>query len=382
MKRSLEATKREWMAPTLPRAAGGALAALAMAGVACGPPPPPVQAGGEGLAPPAETAASVTPAPVSDAPGQAHALLLHAAACWYGGLWSGAEGTPPEERRSADENRCRGLVKRLYGVEDKVKLDQLRLVDAAVVDKLAGEIEGLAGRDPVDGAHKEALGRVLRALAAAQRENNDAHIAADTVKADLKNTAEPETLTRDETAAVKPLRAHAGLEALLKLDAGDLGAEAHALGVLCALDRMELSRALPRHLKVYAVGDAYQLLFGVAPPPVPSDPTAKLVPGTWLNYLIDVARAAGHAVPDKATLSRERDPWAWGGVIAGFADKLRADTARLPKDSGLARVTTAIGKRLDAEWAEIPEVAERQKGMAEREAKERTGKDGKAAPKK
>ncbi len=373
MNRSLEATKLGFLTLVLP--------ALG----ACGSPPPPTQAGSEGVAPPAETAAGpAAPAPVSDAPGQAHALLLQAAACWYGGLWSDAEGAAPDERRAAAETRCLGLVQRLYGSEDKVKYDQLRLVDPGIVDKLAGEIDALASRDPVDGAHKDGLGRLLRALAATQRENNDAHIAADTVKADLKAPTEPETLTRDETAAVKPLRAHAGLEALLKLDAGDLTAEAHAMGVLCAMDRMELARALPRHLKVYAVGDAYQLVFGVTPPQVPSDPTAKLVPGTWLTYLTDVARAAGHPVPDKATLPREREPWAWGGVVAGFGDKLRADAAKLSKDSAFARVTSGIVKRLDAEWAEIPEVAERQKGMGEREAKERQGKDApkKDAPKK
>jgi hypothetical protein len=364
MKRSPEATKLGWLALVLP-----ALAASA----ACGSPPPPTQAGGEGV-PPAAQPQSGAPvsAPASDAPGQAHALLLHAAGCWYGGLWADAEGAAPDERRAAAEKRCVGLVKRLYGGEDKVKYDQLRLVDAAIVDKLAGEIDNLAGHDAVDGAHKEALGRLLRALAATQKENNDAHIAADTVKSDLKNQSDPETLSKDEVAAVKPLRAHAGLDALLKLDAGDLTAEAHAMGVLCAMDRMELARGLPRHLKVYAVGDAYQLVFGVTPPQVPSDATAKLVPGTWLTYVTDVARAAGHAVPDKATLPREREPWAWGGVVAGFGDKLRADAAKL--SGGFARVAGAVVKRLDAEWAEIPEVAERQKAMAEREAKERQDK--------
>jgi hypothetical protein len=167
---------------------------------------------------------------------------------------------------------------------------------------------------------------------------------------------------------VKPLRTHAALDALLHLDAGDLTAEAHAMALLCAMDRMELSRALPRHLKVYAVSDAYQSVFGVTPPQVPSDPTAKLQPGTWLTYLTEVARAAGHAVPAAATTPREREPWAWGGVVAGFGDKLRADTGKLGGD--FARVARVVVKRLDAEWAEIPEIAARQKAMGEREAKE------------
>jgi hypothetical protein len=348
---------------------------LALSLAACGSPPPTQAPGAEGIAPEAVGTAAGAPAPVatpaSDAPGQAHALFLEAAGCWFGGLWSDAEGGTPDVRRAAGEKRCLGLVTRLYGSEDKVKYDQLRLVDPAVVDRIAAEVERLASRDPVDGAHKGELVRLLRALAAAQRENDDAHIAADTVKSDLKNGSEPVTLSKDEVAAVKPLRAHAGLEALLKLDAGDLTAEAHAMGLLAAMDRMELARGMPKHLKVYAVSDAYQLVFGVAPPSVPVDPTAKLVPGTWLAYVTDVARAAGHAVPDAATLPREREPWAWGGVIAGFADKLRADTAKLAKDGAFARVAGFVVKKLDAEWAEIPQVAAGQKAMAEREAKEK-----------
>ncbi len=365
----------------------GSPALLALGLAACGPPAPPAQAPlGEpgGTASPEPSAAPTTasaPAPaLSDGPGKAHALVLRAASCWLGGLWSDAEGaTSPEERRRAAEKRCMGLVTTLYGTDDKVKYDQLRLIDLTVVDRLAGDVEKLAAHDAaVDGPHKDALGRLLRALAAAQRENNDAHIAADTVKADLKNPTEPETLTRDETAAVKPLLAHAGLEALLHLDAGDLTAEAHALGLLAAMDRMELARGMPRHLKVYAVSDAYQLVFGVAPPQVPTDAHAKLVPGTWLTYIVSVAAAAGHAVPAKATSPREREPWAWGGVIAGFADKLRADSSKLG-GTPFAKVVGAVVKKLDAEWAEIPELAGRQKEMGEREAKERAERK-KAAP--
>jgi hypothetical protein len=162
------------------------------------------------------------------------------------------------------------------------------------------------------------------------------------------------------------------LKALLELDAGGLTGEAHALGLLTAMDRMELARGLPKHLKVYAVEGAYQLVFGAAPPNVPADATAKLVPGTWLTYLIDVARAAGHAVPASASTPREREPWAWGGVIAGFGDKLKADAPRL--EGRLAKIAAHVAKRLDAEWAEIPEIAGRQKAMGEREAKEKEKK--------
>jgi hypothetical protein len=339
------------------------LAAAALS--ACGTPPPPTQAEGPAF-PPVATSAAPSPA----GPGAAHALVLHAAGCWFGGLWSDAEGAAADERRAAAETRCMSLVKRLFGDEDKVKYDQLRLVDGAMVDRIAAEVDKLAASDAEDGPRREVLSRLLRAVAAAQREANEAHSAAEAVKGDLKSAPiEAEALSKDEAAAVKPLRAHAALQALLSLDAGPLGGEAHALGLLSAMDRMELARGLPKHLKVYAVSDAYQLVFGVAPPQVPADATAKLVPGTWLGYLADVARAAGHAVPAGATLPREREPWAWGGVIAGFADKLKVEVPRL--SGAFARVAGVVVKKLDAEWAEVPEIAARQKGMAEREAKEK-----------
>jgi hypothetical protein len=265
------------------------------------------------------------------------------------------------------------LVARLFGAEDRAKADQLALVAPPIVDALAAEVDRVSA-NPVDGAHKDALGKLLRAVAAAQRENDDAHVAAEAVKRDLKDKEERDQLTKDEVTAVKPLRAHAALGALLALDAGDLSAEAHTMGLMCAMDRMELARGLPKHLKVYAVADANQLVFGVAPPSVPEDATAKLTPGLWLGYLSDVARAAGHAVPDKATTPREREPWAWGGVLAGFADKLRADAGKLEKGSSMARAAAGIVARLDAEWAEIPSIAADQKLIGDREAQEKARK--------
>jgi hypothetical protein len=315
--------------------------------------------------------------PVADdgSPGQAHALVLQAAGCWFGGLWSDALGATPEDRRAASEKRCMSLVTRLYGTDDKLRYDQLRLVDGVFVDKLAASVDVLATKDTAgDAPRKDALGRLLRAVAAAQREANAAHGAVDPVKLDLRGRPpEPENLSKDEAAAAAPLRAHAALEALLKLDVGDLSVEAHALGLLTAMDRLELARGLPKHLKVYAVSDALQLVFGVAPPTVPTDVTAKLVPGTWLTYLASAAAAAGHPVPDAAKNARAREPWAWGGVVEGFADKLRADQSKLGS-SALAKVTGAIVKRLDAEWAEIPEIAGRQGEMGEREAKDKAEK--------
>jgi hypothetical protein len=309
----------------------------------------------------APVSAGALPSDASD--GKAHALLVAASSCWFGGLWSDAAGSTPAGRHAAGEQRCMQLVNRLYGSADKAKYDALRKVDASVVTDLHAQIGKLASGDAVDGPRKAALDKLLDAEAAAQRENNEARLAADIVKGDQKT--EPESLSKDEVAAVGPLRAHAGLAALLGLDVGDLSAEAHAFGLFCAMDRLELARALPKHLKVYAVADALQLVFAVPPPAVPNDATAHLKPGTWLAYLTDVARAAGHPVPDSAQIPREREPWAWGGVIEGFADKLRADVPRLKGD--VATAAGAIVARLDAEWKDIPSIAADQKTMYERE---------------
>jgi hypothetical protein len=335
---------------------------------ACGDMPPPKQAGQqEGLPTPTAPAAPGEPASPAS-PGSAHALVIKAAACWFGGMWSDAEGAAnAEDRRIASEKRCSAIIQTLYGADDRAKFEAFRRVEKTTLDRLTEEVSRLAGGNPVDGAHKDAIAKLLRAVAAAQQEANAAHIAADQVKRDIKDHEEHETLSKDEVEAAKALRAHAAFEALLKLDAGDLSAEAHAMALMCAMDRMELSRGLPKHLKVYAVADVYQLVFGVAPPSVPEDATAKLKAGTWLNYIVDAARAAGHAVPDKATHPREREPWAWGGVLEGFTDRLHADAGRLEKGSSLAKAVAAILARLDAEWAEIPSVAASQKAMAERE---------------
>jgi hypothetical protein len=347
------------------------LVLLASSLPACGDLPPPKQVVQEGLPPTATETAPSEPA----TPGSAHALVVKAAACWFGGMWSDAEGaTNAEDRRIASEKRCSAIVQKLYGTDDHLKMEAFRRVEKTTLDRVAAEVDRLAAGESLDGPHKDALGRLLRAVAAAQHEANDAHIAADQVRRDLKDHEEHTTLGKDEVEAGTALRAHAALEALLKLDAGDLSTEAHAMGLMCAMDRMELSRGLPKHLKVYAVAGAYQIVFGVAPPAVPDDPTARLKPGTWLSYLIDAARAAGHPVPDKATSPREREPWAWGGVLEGFTDKLRADAGKLDKGSSLGRALAAMLAKLDAEWAEIPSIAASQKLMAEREDAEKAKK--------
>jgi hypothetical protein len=190
------------------------------------------------------------------------------------------------------ETRCQDLERRVWaGAQDKTHYEQLRALETNSVADVVAKVDETAKSDHVDDATRDALVRLTSGLADEERELMLARRAADRVKRDLDH--EPEKLNADEVAAVGPLRAHAKLDALLKLDAGGLSREAHALGLLGALDRVELARGLPKHLKLYAVADEFQALFGVTVPDVPQDATRKLVPGTWLRFLSDTASTVG-----------------------------------------------------------------------------------------
>ncbi|MGH7295916.1 MAG: hypothetical protein ACRELB_13320, partial [Polyangiaceae bacterium] len=153
----------------------------------------------------------------------------------------------------------------------------------------------------------------------------------------------------DKTYAARALMDTSGLEALETLDAGDLTPEARAFGLLCALDRLEIARKLPKHLKVYAVGQPFVRVFGVLPPPVPRDPTAPIKTGTWPGYLADVASAAGHAVPADAKEPIDRESLAWGGVLQAFADRLREVAPGISTRTPLPAVVARVADRLDGE---------------------------------
>ncbi len=111
-----------------------------------------------------------------------------------------------------------------------------------------------------------------------------------------------------------------------------------------------MARGLPKHLKLYAVADSFNLLFGIASPDVPEDGSKKLVPGTWLKSLVETAAAAGHAVPAKAKTPRERDAMAWSGMLEGFADRLKADNDGVSPSTDLSRVVTTVIHRLEGEY--------------------------------
>lgn len=291
--------------------------------------------------------------------GEAQRLVVGATACWMGGLWSDALGeqdNPPfnvtgvdDGRTAGIERRCDAVLVHVYGAVDPTQQKQLRAIEARVVDDLAARVRAIAENDRVDQPHADQLAALLRAIADAQRENILARTAADDVKRDEEGTSSREERATDKTLAAQALRRTAGIETLLSLGVGDLSHEAKAIGLLCALDRLEIARRLPKHLKIYAVGGPFVSVFGVQAPRLPEDPTAPIKSGTWPGYLVGVAEAAGHVVPSEATEPIDRESLAWGGVLQAFADRLRGETAFVSSRTPLPLVLSKVAQRLDKE---------------------------------
>ncbi|HLK40104.1 MAG TPA: hypothetical protein VKU41_25285, partial [Polyangiaceae bacterium] len=264
------------------------------------------------------------PAAPQRAPASAHGLLMTAAACWLGGTWSDAFGEADAAKASSVEARCRDLEGRVWAHEhDKIRFEQLRALEANAAADVIVKIDETARKESLDEGTRDALVRFAVAFVEEEKELMLARRAADRVKRDLDR--EPEKLTSDEVDATAALRAHVKLEGLLTLNAGAYSKEAHALGLLRTLDRVELARGLPKHLKLYAVADEFHFFFRVPIPDVPTDATQKLVPGTWLRFLSETASSAGYPVGDRTTTPRERDALAWAGMLHGFSDLLKTD---------------------------------------------------------
>lgn len=301
------------------------------------------------VAPPPPAATPAPPAAAPLRPEAGHNLAILAAACWFGGIWSDAEGDTAEVRGQATDARCHDVVRRVYGKDDDVRYRELRAVEPSVVGDIAAKVEDLAKEDADDAPRSQVLAQLVQAVAGAEREVMFARRAAARVKRDMDH--EPDKLSADDAAAVDPLRDTRMLEALLKLQAGDLSHDAHALGILAVIDHIEIGRVLPRHLKIYAVGGVNQLLLGVPIPDAQGEAGKALRKRPfWLEYVVAVAKAAGHPVPDTVTLPKKREPLAWGGMLAGYADRLRVDIDGLAKDTRLHNVASVVVQRLDAEY--------------------------------
>lgn len=281
---------------------------------------------------------------------EAHRLVIATIACWFGGVWSDAEGVDEATRARDAEQRCRQLVQRVYGTNDQVRYERLRAVEPVEVSELKAKILAVASADSVDHAREQQLGTFLDAVANAERETMLGRRAGDRVKKDIEGSREPTHLTTDEVAAVAPLNDASAFEALLGLDMGELTPEARAIAILCATDRMETARGLTKHLKIYTLSRPFAVLFGTPTPAVPTDAHQPLVAGTWLTYITAVASAAGHPLSPAARSPADRELLAWGGTLDGLADKLRLETQQMSDTTELKRVAEVVVRRLDAEY--------------------------------
>jgi len=266
-----------------------------------------------------------------------------------GGVWSDAEGTPPADRRTRDEQRCRDLVVSIYGRFDQARYEQIRANESHSIDDLLAKI-----RATEPAASRNRTVTLFRDVAAAMHEGMLARRAADRVKIDYDADAVEAKLTSDERTAATALSRHGALE-LLMVTTDPNAADRRVLGLVLALDRMEMARGLPKQLKFYAMGHVLTTLFDAPPPPAEAvNPTATPRPGTWLAYLSVVAARAGYPSSESPALSHKmRETLAWTGVGHGFADQLRRHVTTLPNAGvpELSRVAASIATRLDTERA-------------------------------
>jgi hypothetical protein len=274
-------------------------------------------------------------------------LLIQATSCWQGGLWSDALDEHGEDRIAGINERCHAVLRAIVAPGDDYY--PLRAVEPRIVDAIAKKVRSLAEGSEQERPHAGELAALLTNIADASRETIDARRAADVVKDDVAGQPQVVVRNADKVAAATKLRAAAALDRLLHV-AGPFTDEAREVGTLMALDRMEIARGLPKHLKIYAVRTALEDVYGVAAPAVSDDAEAPIPSGTWLSYLTQVAAAAGHAVPSDARDPQNREPLAWTGVLEGFADRLRAAASRFPPDTPLGDVRAAIVARLDDEF--------------------------------
>jgi len=260
------------------------------------------------------------------------AIVVSAASCWLGGLWSDALG---EKKLAWSDTRTAGIEKRCKDVLDT---DGMRAIDPRAVETVARKLDSESQR------------ALLREVANAARENQNARRVADRVKADYADDTTTLTeRTHDKVIAAPALRKSDALLALMH-DSGPYAADAHAIALLLSIDRVEIARGLPKHLKVEVLESPIHEVFGIAAPSLPQGDAAPLPTGTWLSYLSVTANAAGHAIPQDASKEpAHREPLAWSGLLKGFADKLRTLEPSVG-ETRLNQVVGAVVTRLDSQY--------------------------------
>ena len=266
------------------------------------------------------------------------ALVVRAASCWLGGLWSDALG---EQKVAWKDTRSPGIAQRCKDVLDD---PGMRQISPRAVDAIARKLEHQPERV------------LLHTVASAARENLHARRAANRVKVDYADgTTTASERRNDRIFAAPQLRKSDALVALLE-DTGPYAADARAIGLLLAVDRVEIARGLPKHLKIEVLDAPCREVFGVTALQLAHDDAEPVPSGTWLSYLSVAANAAGHAVPDATLDPSHREPLAWNGLLDGFADKLHVLGPHVTQPQ-LGHVLAAVADRLDDQYKSERNVA-------------------------
>jgi hypothetical protein len=273
--------------------------------------------------------------------------MIDAALCWGSDAWPYRVGPQVAERR------CRNLAKRVWNTADDTHDERSRTMDTSTEADVIARVDTVAKGDPVDGPRREDLVKVTRAIADAIHETAAAVHAAERLRRSVEH--EPQGPGAVDANAMASLRAHAKLDALLNVEAGDLSKEARGVALLCATVRIELTKTLAPPLKLYAAADTLALLFGGAIPDVPGDATEKLAPDTWRSFLSATDERTGCRPRDPVILARgktpdEKDRLAWADVVCGLWHKFHADYSGVSKENELAEVIDVEMYRLQSEW--------------------------------
>jgi hypothetical protein len=245
--------------------------------------------------------------------GKATRWTLASIACFTNGVWDDLQGGKPDP--------CALLAVEAIGAAstDASSRAAVRAIDPRAVASIVKAIDA-STLDPQSGI-------LVRTVADASREAMVARQAAERVRTFGWSDA-------DDTV----LFAHASLRQLSALKSRT----ASIVTLVLAADRLENVRGLPPRAKLAAAAPTFSVVFGISRP-------VETVPGTWLAYVSDAARAAGHEAPSKGN-THEREQAAFAGVAAGLADRL--ELAAKTAEGEVSAVASAYAKRLGSAVAE------------------------------
>jgi hypothetical protein len=295
----------------------------------------------------AHESAKPTAAVPPPGPNAAHDLTYEAIACWLGPVWGDAISEPVEQRKENADARCLGTVRAVWANnDDKTNVERLRALESTAMQDLVAKVDEL-GKNTMAEKDRHDLVTLLKHVVGAQRDNMWARRAGDRIRIDESRQKPHQRITDDERKAMDPLLKSESLRSLLTLDAGRYTADAHALGILSAMDRINVATGLPRHVEIFAAEPTFTLLFHTSAPEVPPDPSAPLGPRYWIDYLDKAAANAGHPVPSTAAGGADRVLLGWAGMLDGIADQLAEKRAQL--SDHLKPVVEGTIRRLQAE---------------------------------